>query len=211
MSGKHRSHLVHIRNYEFNNIIQVLTYTDSFMWGGYFMLNTLAAVYLQKQIQIDPLPVISLGFSIYMLSRSLFQIPVAEFLDSHKTFIDETLAITLSGIIVSISLFSYRFITEPWHLYLIQTFFGIGVAINLPAWRKTFARFVDNGHEGVEYSLYDIISNLVIAVFSALGGYLVSYTDSFIPLFNLAAALSLIASLISLFLLRNKKIRKKYS
>jgi MFS family permease len=208
MSGHHRNHL--IGTHDFNKIIQILTYSDSVLWGGYVMMNTLVAIYLEHTIAVDPLPVISLSFSIYMIARSLFQIPIAKFFDLHKSFIDETIAISISCVIIAISIFSYRFITQPWHLYCIQAVFGLGVAINLPAWRKTFSKFIDTGHEGVEYSIYDIVSNIAVAVFTAIGGYLIETTHSFLILFNIASIIALTGGIIPLALLLDKRIQRSY-
>jgi hypothetical protein len=40
-----------------------------------------------------------------------------------------------------------------------QFIFGIGATLNKPAWRKTFVRFVDKDHEGLQYSIYDAITS----------------------------------------------------
>lgn len=205
----HKSRLVYFSSFQFNKIIQTLTYSDSFLWGGYYMMNALVAIYLQQKIAIDPLQVISFGFAVYMISRSIFQIPIAHFLDSHKSYIDEAYAIFLSCMIMGSAVFGYVFISEAWHLYLLQFIFGLGAAINMPAWRKTFARFVDKGHEGVEYSIYDIINNLVIALLTTFGGFLVSSSGKFEYLFSFSGILIFIGGFIALFLLKNKKISIK--
>ncbi|MBD3362681.1 MFS transporter [Candidatus Dojkabacteria bacterium] len=191
---------------QLNKIIQTLTYSDSFVWGGYNMMNTVVAIYLEHKIAVNPLEAIAFGFSIFMFSRSVFQIPIAQFLDKQKSYIDESVAIFLGACLMSLGIFSFRFIIFPWQLYFIQFLIGLGTSINLPAWRKTFANFVDKGHEGVEYSLYDVIICISIAFFSSAGGYIVSKTQNFELLFTLSAILIFIGGIISLFLLRSRKI-----
>lgn len=206
---------MHIRSYlhlpvgntHFNKVVEILTYSDSFLWGGHTMVNTLVAVYLSEKIAVDPLPIIASGFSIYFVARSIVQIPIAQFLDSRKGYFDEAIAIFISAILIGTSLILYLFVSEPWHLYAVQILFGIGIATNLPAWRKTFARFVDRGHEGVEYSVYDIICSLSIAVFTALGGYIVDFTGTFTYLFITAGVLVYIGGIIALLLLKIDRLQ----
>lgn len=208
--ANHTSRLVYLSNFKFNKIIQFLTYSDSLLWGGYYMMNAIVAVYLKDKIKVEPLEVIAMGFSIYMLSRSIFQIPIAQYLDKIPGFKDEAVTIFISCVIMAISIFSYQFITEGWHLYIVQFIFGIGTALNMPAWRKTFAQFVDKGHEGMEYSIYDIIANTSVGILTAFGGYLVSVTGNFNLLFTLSAFFIFLGGVVALFMLNNyKKINTK--
>jgi predicted MFS family arabinose efflux permease len=127
-------------------------------------------------------------------------------LDKHSGYIDEAIAIAISGGVIGISTISFIFVTESIHVYIIQFFIGIGAAINLPAWRKTFAKFLDDGKEATEYSLYDIITNISIALMIALGGYLVADFEGFRMFFLVAGILSILGGLIALVLLKTKKI-----
>lgn len=195
-----------MNSFKFNKITEILTFSDSFLWGGYHMVSTIIAVYLAQKIDADPLKVISFGYAVYLLSRSLFQIPIAQYLDRKKGYADESIAIFISAIVISIGIFSYRFVNTDWHLYLIQLIIGLGVAINMPAWRKTFARYLDKGHEGVEYSIYDIINNISIAILIAAGGLFISETMNFDLFFTIAAIIVLVGGFIALLLLRDKNI-----
>lgn len=195
----------------FNSIVRILTFSDVFLWGGYYMMSALVAIYLEQKIQMNEIETISVGFSIYLVSRSLAQIPIAEILDKHRSYIDETWAIMLSCVIGGICIISYIFITQPWHLYLIQFVFGIAVALNLPAWRKTMAKFIDKGYEALEYSLYDIINSLFVAVLTAIGGYIVQSYGGFEALFIVAGSIAILGSIVTMFLLRNRRIRHEYA
>lgn len=174
------------------------------------MMNALIAIYLQEKFGEGAVSIISIGFAIYLVSRSILQIPIAEILDKHKSYIDETIVISLSCFLVGICIYLLVFVTEPWHVYVIQAFFGLAIALNLPAWRKTMARFIDKGYEATEYTIYDIINSLFIAVLTAIGGYVVSSYGGFIALFIIAGTISIIGSFITLYLLKNKRIHHEY-
>lgn len=206
MSFRFRLHSAYLSKIKINKIIQILTYSDSFIWGSYHMVNTLAAVYLKERIALNPIQTIANGVAVYLIARSLFQIPIAQFLDKHKSYIDEAIAIFISGLMAGVAFYLYNFIQNAWHLFAVQALFGFAVAINLPAWRKTFARFVDRGHEGAEYSIYDIIYTLFTALLITIGGYLVNLTGNFHAFFTLAAVLSVIGGSVTLLLLKYHKI-----
>jgi MFS family permease len=203
---KTRTIIKHAKSLKLNNIIQILTYSDSLLWGGYMMVNATAAIYLQDQIKTEPLEAISFGLAIYTLTRSIIQIPIAKFLDNRKEYTDEAYAIAIGCTLMAGSIFSYLFITQPWHLYLAQFVFGLGAASNMPAWRKTFAKFVDQNHEGLQYSVYDAITNMTIAGLTSLGGYLLAQTDNFQLLITLASGIILTSAVVSLFLTTQKDI-----
>ena len=174
------------------------------------MMNALLAIYLEEKFEANAIQVISIGFAIYLVSRSILQIPIAEMLDKHKSYIDETIVISISCFLVGICIYMLIFVTEPWHVYLIQSFFGLAIALNLPAWRKTMSRFIDRGYEATEFTIYDIINSLFIAVLTAIGGYIVSSYGGFIALFIVAGTISIMGSFVTLYLLKNKRIQHEY-
>ncbi len=176
-----------IKGLKFNSIIRILTYSDSLLWGGYTMLNATAAIYLKEHINTKPLEAISFGFAVYTITRSLVQLPIAKFLDKHPKYTDEAYAIAISCLIMASGIFSYQFVSEPWHLYMAQFIFGIGAALNMPAWRKTFAKFVDKNHEGLQYSIYDAITNLSVAALTSIGGFILAQTGNFRLLITIAS------------------------
>jgi MFS family permease len=192
--------------FKYNKIIQLLTFSDCFLTGGYLMINATVAIYLQEKLASNSFEVISIGISIFMISKSLFQIPISRYLDKLKSYKDETLAIALSSVLISLGIFGLKFITQPFHLYICQFIIGLGFSINLPSWRKTFAKFVDKGYEALEFSINDVFYNISIAALIFLGGLILNQTGDFQLVFTLSSVLVLIGGFIMLFLLREKKI-----
>jgi predicted MFS family arabinose efflux permease len=109
-------------------------------------------------------------------------------------------------LLMSFSFSIYPLITQEVHLYIAQALFGLGVAFNLPAWRKLFSRFVDKGREGMEWSIYDTILSFCMAVAATLGGTL-AVICGFPFLFNISALVILFGGILPLFLLREKAIK----
>ncbi len=195
-----------------NPVIRFLTLSDMMIWGGYDMLLALLAIFLQQRLLVEnSFEVIAFGMALYWIGRSLFQIPIARFLDKHKGYIDETVAVGISSIIISISIFAYLWVDQPYELYLVQLLYGTGVAINLPAWRKTFAKYLDKGKEGTEYSVYDVLTNLTVAFSTAMGGIIVENFGGFTTLILVSGSVALLGIIPSIFLLQNRQIKRSNS
>ena len=171
------------------------------------MIQAVVAVYLNQILGDNSLQLIALGFSTYMISRSLFQVPIALSLDRNKGFFDESFAVFFGSFLGSIALFGFTFVNSGATLVLVQALFGLGMACNIPAWRKIFARFVDKDHEAIEYGIYDMLNNIIIALLTALGGYVMTKYASFDLLFTLGAITTLIGGFIALLLLRETNSR----
>lgn len=201
-----RDYSPHIPQFKFNPIIRILTFIDALVWAGYFMNNAIVAIYLSDRIGIDPIRAIGFGYAIFLVSRSLFQIPIAKFLDSKKS-INELYAISTGGLLIALSFISYLFISHEYHLYLTQAVFGLGAAIYLPAWKKTYTKNVDVGGEGSDWATTDTITALSAAALTAVAAFVVSRTDSFTYLFFIASFLAVIGALSVLALVRSKKIK----
>jgi MFS family permease len=197
-----------IPRFKLNAIIKILSYSDSLLWAGFTMFNVVAAVYLQDKLNKSPLETIAFGSAIYTVTRSIVQVPIARFLDNHKQFKDEVYAIAVGCFTMATSIFCYRFVSQPIHLYLAQFLFGCGAALNLPAWRKTFARFVDKDHEGLQYSIYDALMNLTTAILTSLGGIILSKTSNFLLLNSIASAVIALGGVSALFLIKQEDIQE---
>ncbi|MCB9790232.1 MFS transporter [Candidatus Nomurabacteria bacterium] len=90
-------------------------------------------------------------------------------------------------------------------VYAINVLFGIGAAIYLPAWRKTFARYVDIGKEGQNYAISDMFLSITRSLASVAGGLLVELTGSFSYVFLVASLFTLIGGLSMLTLLNDTR------
>lgn len=204
-----KNHFPDTPRFRYNSIVRVLTLTDTLVWAGYFMNNAIVAIYLSDKIDIDPIRAIGFGYAIFLVSRSLFQIPIAKFLDRHKSSKDGLYAIVIGGLLMALAFISYLFIAHEYHLYLIQVGFGLGAALYLPAWRKTFTKNVDAGGEGSDWAIADTITTLSAAILTAFAAYIVNETDNFSYLFFIAAFFATIGSLAIFTLIKSRKLKVK--
>ncbi|MBN2126891.1 MAG: MFS transporter [Candidatus Diapherotrites archaeon] len=101
-----------------------------------------------------------------------------------------------AGLLVgSIATFSYMFVSEPIHLFLVQAFLGIAAAMVTPAWDSMYSINLDKGKESSEWSLEEGGSQIVLGLSALIGGIIVSMYG-----FNLLFILMGLLELLAFFL-----------
>ncbi|HLD34751.1 MAG TPA: MFS transporter, partial [Patescibacteria group bacterium] len=89
----------------------------------------------------------------------------------------------------------YLIISTPLQLYAVQFVLGLFTAFTFPTYMAIFTRHIDKTKEGTEWGVYFTLTDLMSAVFSAIGGY-VAVVSGFPTLIIAVVILSLIGSLL---------------
>lgn len=178
-----------------NKVIRVLTFSDILILSGFGLLSPIFAVFLTEQIQGGSLEIVGFASMIYLLTKSLLQIPVAQYLDEKRGEHDDFYAMLFGSIVISLVPLFYLFAKTPFHIYLAQVFYGIGGALSFPSWVAIFTRHIDKNTEGFEWSVYFTATDLGGALTAALGGILAQHLG-FKPLFLLIFIFSTLGSLL---------------
>lgn len=121
----------------------------------------------------------TVGFSIvfYAVAKAVVQVPLARFIDKRKGERDDFIVMFGGAAIGVLYAFGFLLVREPWHLYLLEAWGGIGAACLMAAYYGIFARHVDKGNEGFEWSLFSVGALTVsAAIGGALGGM---YADAY--------------------------------
>jgi len=165
-----------------------------FIFNGLFvfagsLLGPLYAIYVEN-ISKGIFP-ITLSWAVFLFSTTIFTLVVAKIGDRIKE--KEYLLLVGYGI-RAIIWFSYIFIQDFYILLIAQFLLGIGEATGTPAYDALFAEHLDGGKHIYEYSEWKIVSNIVLALGTLLGGFIVE-KYGFNPLFvfmSILATLSFI-------------------
>jgi len=97
----------------------------------------------------------------------------------------------------------YLFIQETIHLFIVQIIFGIGEAINSPAYDAIYSRLLERGKFASQWGIWEGLQYIVVAVAALVGGYLASlYGFRFI--FMIMFGLSVVGLISSSLLLRKR-------
>lgn len=162
-------------NLKINRIIWYLTFSDIFSWGLFFVINTIAGIYLSDKLGEKTVEIVGIGFAIYMIVRGILQIPLGSVTDRFKDQGDEIAFLFLGNLLMGFPFVLFPFINNAGFYYVLQLIFGIGSSLNLVSWRKLFALNMDKNREGLAYGIYDAFISISTAIFSVIAGFLASH------------------------------------
>ncbi len=183
-----------------------MIFSDFVMWSAFGLVAPIFAVYITKQIAGASLGVIGFASGVYLILKSILQIPVARLIDKNRGEWDDFLTALAGSFILALVPILYIFMETRLHLYLVQALYAVGSALNFPGWIAIFTRHVDRGREGFEWSAYNTAISIGAGVTGMFGG-LFADKFGFTVLFILMGVLNLVGTLL-LFLIKSGLILK---
>ena len=189
-----------------NPIIRALTVSDIFLISSFGLITPIFAVFLTQNIRGGNLQVAGFASTIYLLTKSLGQIPIARIADKIKGERDDFWMMVIGSFATSLIPILYLIATRPLDIYLIQFFYGLSQAFIFPSWMAIFTRHIDREKESTQWGFYCTLTDLFSALAAGTGG-LIAYRLGFKPLFILVSILSFIGS--AWLLLVKNQLRKK--
>ncbi len=182
-----------------SKIVRCLILADISFWTGWGLVSPIFAIFIVEKIQGGTALVVGTATAIYWIFRSLLVLPSGRLLDKYAGEKDDYLFLVVGNFIASLVLFGYIFATYPWHIYLLQAFYGIGIAMALSGWRAIFTRNIDKGKEASEWALDDTTISLGTAAAGVLSGLLVTKMGYSFTFF-IAGILGFLSIIVLLFL-----------
>lgn len=169
-TSSHKSHNLLLN--KISPLIRILITSDMLIVGAIGMFAPLYALFVENKIVGANEFVIGLSISIYLVSRSVLQIPLATIIDKIKGEKDDYLFLVLFSALMGVTHLGFLFVNRVWQLFLIQMLLGIFTAITYPSYMAIFTRHVDSNMEGTEWGVYYTFTDLSSAALAALGGFL---------------------------------------
>ncbi|MDO8669761.1 MAG: MFS transporter [Candidatus Buchananbacteria bacterium] len=195
------------RNYlmlNFNNVIRWMIISDLVVIGSYGLLAPIFAVFITDYIEGANIQVAGIAVTIFLITKSLTQIPIATLIDKIKGEKDDFWVVFIGSIIMSLIPLGYIFVKTVPQLYFIQAVYGIVTATTFPAYMAIFHRHLDKNKEGTELGVYYTLTDIGAAATGAIGGSLAYYLG-FKWVFFLVMIFNLLGSLSLIFIKRDMK------
>lgn len=180
-----------------NPLIRFLIVSDMLIVGATGMFAPLYALFVQNFVNGANEFVIGLSISIYLVSRSVLQIPLATLIDRIKGEKDDYLFLIIFSVLAGFLQLSFLAVHSVSQLFLIQFLIGACTAITYPSYMALFTRHVDPHMEGTEWGVYYTFVDLTSAGLAALGGYIANQYG----FQNLIVTISMLCVLGTLFLI----------
>jgi len=182
-----------------NKIVKYLILADIAFWTGWGLVTPVFAIFIVERIQGGTALVVGIATAVYWLFRSLLVLPSGKVLDKYIGEKDDYLFLVAGNLIAALVLFGYMLAIYPWHIYLLQVFYGIGMALSLAGWRAIFTRNIDKGKEASEWALDDTLLSFGTAGAGIISGLLVTELGYSIT-FAIAGTLGLLSVILLLCL-----------
>jgi MFS family permease len=161
-----------------NKVIKVMIASDVALLTGFGFITPIFAIFITQRITAgNPIAAAEIaGFTmgIYWGVKSILQIPFGGYLDKIRGERDDLWFVVAGNILAAISVFGYIFSSLPWHIYLCQGVYSLGMAMNIPGWSAIFTRHIDKGKEAFEWSTRSTVIGIGAAVSGTLGGLIVA-------------------------------------
>ena len=185
-----------------NKIVKYLILSDIAFFTGWGLITPIFPIFIIDKIQGGTVLVVGIASAIYWIVKALLEFPVGTLLDRYAGEKDDFLFLISGFFIASIVPFGFVFAMYPWHIYLLQFFYAVGMAMAISGWRAIFTKNIDKGKEASEWSLDDSLLGFGTGVAGIFSGYMV-LNFGFISSFIVAGTLGLMGVLI-IFLLRKE-------
>lgn len=187
--------LAHYFLKDINPVVRFLIISDTIIIGATGLLGPIFALFIEDFIQGGNAAVAGLAASIFLFTKSVFQVPIAHFIDRVRGEKDDFWLMFICTILTSAIPLLYLVIHTPLQIYLVQFILGLFTAFTFPTYMAIFTRHIDKEKEGTEWGVYFTLTDLTSAALAAVGGYLAT-TQGFPTLIIAVVIVSFIGSLM---------------
>lgn len=153
-----------------NKVIKILILSDTALITGLGFVAPIFAIFLTEKIQGSNLEMIGYAAAIYWIIKSLVVIPFGKYLDKNHGEKDDLWFIVIGNILAALAVFGYIFSYLPWHIYILQVFYAIGMGMNVPGYTAIFTRHINKGKEAFNWSVRSAMIGIGAGIAGALGG-----------------------------------------
>jgi len=180
--------------FKFNRVILTMVIIEFFMNGAFGTISPFFAIFIVEGIEGGSASVAGFAAAIYWLVKSIFQLPIARWLDKTDGEVDDLWALFWGYLGTALTPLVYFFSTQPLHIYFAQALLGFSMAWAVPAWYSIFTRHLDKFRISFEWSLYSVFSVGVSASLAAAIGGLLIEQFGFKVIFLIAFVIILISA-----------------
>ncbi len=158
-----------------NRIIQTLIFSDVALTSGFGFITPIFAIFITNNIQGGSVQVAGFASATYWIVMSLTVVFFGRYLDKNHGEKDDFWFIVIGNLLAALATTGYIFSTLPWHIYLFQGFYAIGLSMNIAAYAAIFTRHIDRGSEAFDWSVRSAVVGVGTGITGALGGIIVNY------------------------------------
>ncbi|HBK33865.1 TPA: hypothetical protein DEP34_02820 [Candidatus Uhrbacteria bacterium] len=168
-----KSHHVPFRHYfllNINFVIRMLILSDV-IWGGAIgLLGPIFAIFIVDFIEGGNAAVAGVATAIYLVIKSVMQIPAASIIDKIRGEKDDFWILFIGSILGAFIPLLYLVIHTPVQLYLVEAFYGLVIAFTFPSYMAIYTRHIDKEKEATSWGMYFTLNDFSAAIAASIGG-----------------------------------------
>lgn len=184
-----------------NKVIKVLILSDVIFLTGIGFNSPVFAIFIANNIQGGNVKVAGFAASIYCIVLAVVLIPFGRYLDRNHGERDDLFFIIIGNFLTALAVFGYIFSSLPWHIYLLQALYAVGMGMNIPGYTAIFTRHIDKGKEAFSWSARATFVGIGAGIAGALGGTIALYFG-FKTLFTGAGIFIILSTILPFFILK---------
>ena len=185
-----------------NKVVKILILSDVALITGLGFIAPIFAIFLTEKIQGSNIEMVGYAAAIYWIVKSLVVIPFGKYLDKNHGEKDDLWFVIIGNVLAAFAVFGYIFSYLPWHIYVLQAIYAIGMGMNVPGYTAMFTRHIDKGKEAFDWSVRSCLIGLGSGVSGALGGIIAS-RFGFNVLFIGISIFIFLSAFLPFFIMRN--------
>lgn len=180
--GRNPSH------FHMNRVVKAFIVSETLLWSAWNFVTPIFAIFVVSDIKGGNIEIAASAFSVYLITRVLLEIIAGRYLLS-KTDGNKFTTTIIGMALMTLAYIGFSLTHTISLLYLFYVLIGIGLGIASPAKSSLFSNHIDKSKATTEWSLYDAITLIGVALATALGGVIAS-TYGFKVLFLLSALIN---------------------
>lgn len=158
-------------HFQVNPIVKAFIISEIFLWSAWHFIIPIFAIFVVNNIAGGSIQTAASAFSIYLIVRVVFELISGKYL--LKTQDQKKFSVTILGmILLSIAYFGFAVSASLFSLFFFYALAGVGLGVASPAKNSLFSMHLDKDKEPTEWSLYDAVTFLGMALATALGGFI---------------------------------------
>lgn len=187
-----------------NSVIRLLIIFDAGTLAAGGLITPIFAIFVANSIVGGSAAVAGVATSIYLFFFSIARLISAYYVDEVLNEKQRIALLSIGTIMVGASFLFYVFARYPWQVYALQAMNGVGVALRYSPIMSLFTRYIDKGHESLDWGFYAVSTSLGQAATASIGGLLADYFG-FSAVFVVVGTTILVSSITSLAIYREVK------
>ena len=173
---------------------KILLFSESIILFAGALFGPIYAIFVEE-IGGDILDA-STAFAIFSITSGVVVFLISRMEDRIK---EQELLVVVGYAIIGLGYFGYLFVQTPLHLFLLQAFIGVGIALYLPASDAMYSKHLDYTHAASNWGMWEGMNRLVLGVGALAGGLIVSAFG--FPILFILMGIVCLASALFIFLL----------